>query len=307
MSICMVDIAICIPTFKRPEMLSKTISSILDNDITGLGLRCIHIVVVDNDSDQSARETVDSWSRKTQEPYQIKYRGYPKKGLSNVRNELLHQALLLDPMYIIFIDDDEYASERWLANLIACIKNNQADMVLGSVSSVFEYEVPDAIAYWFDKGVHPDSSPIQHLASNNLIIKTDFIKESGLRFDLRFNTTGAEDTFFGIQAIRKGAKIFWSQKAGVYETVPKQRATLNWILKRRYRGGMTYTYIIIQERQYLQLVKKIIVSGIYLLVGTVASPAVVLPVKWRYWGLVKISEAWGAMAGILNIKYHEYK
>lgn len=303
----MQNVAVCIPTYKRPQLLLKTLNSICDNDISGSGIGRVEIIVVDNDAERTAETAVQGFRNAVSDIFHIKYYNYSKKGLANVRNELLDKAIVLEPHFIVFIDDDEYASTHWLKELVAAANKNKADMVVGPVLSVFDKPVPDYVSYWFRKSESTKDMPVKTIASNNLIICTDFLLRSKLRFDPRFNTTGAEDTYFGIEARHAGAKIFRADNALVYETVPETRASLTWLTKRRYRGAITFTYILILERQYSKLLKKTMVSMGYLVSGTLGLVLLPFNVKNKYWGILKIAEGYGGFAGLFNVKYHEYK
>ena len=303
----MQHIAVCIPTYKRPEMLKRTLQSILDNDLQGEGNWRVDIVVVDNDTDRTAESTTKSVRVPENSFFKIHYHSFGQKGLSKVRNTLIEKALALQPKFVVFIDDDEYASVNWIKSLVNTANQEKADMVMGPVSSVFDKPLPEHITVWFKQPEHDNSHVVKHIASNNLLIRTDFLLESGIRFDQRFNTTGAEDTYFGIEAKRKGAKISWSDRALVYETVPENRATLNWLLKRRYRGAVTYSYILMLEKQYVQALRKGIVSVVYLIAGLPGLLYLPFNIKNKYWGILKFTEGLGGISGLLSIKYHEYK
>lgn len=288
-------------------MLKKTILSITQGNLMGSNIRQVDIIVVDNDAAKTAEAAVSDLMVTIPENYRLHYSSFPLKGLANVRNELLARAIRLNTTHVVFIDDDEYASRNWLKELIDTLVRNDADLVVGPVISVFEHEVPEYTSYWFEKGDHSDNASIKFVASNNLIIRADFLLKTGIRFDKRFNTTGAEDTYFGIQAEQEGARIFWAKKAKVYETVPENRANLNWLVKRRYRGAITFTYILLLEKKYLQLIKKIFLSFLYLLIGAAGTLLMLFPTKLKYWGVLKVAEGYGGMAGVVNVKYHEYK
>jgi glycosyltransferase involved in cell wall biosynthesis len=303
----MYDLAVCIPTFKRPDFLKKTILSITQSNLEGSNIRKINIIVVDNDADKTAEVVVGNLMDEIPERYHLQYFNFPQKGLSNVRNNLLEKALQLKPTYVVFIDDDEYASKDWLKELVSAIVRNKSDMVVGRVISVFEHEVPESTSYWFEKGDHPNDSAIKIISSANMIISTEFLSRSGLKFDKRFNSTGAEDTYFGIQAGYEGAQIYWAQNAVVYETVTKNRAKLNWLLRRRFRGAITFIYILGLEKKYLLIIKKIVVSFLYLIIGMAGTVLMLFPIKLKYWGVLKVAEGFGGLAGAVNVKYHEYK
>lgn len=303
----MYKIAICIPTYKRPDLLRKTINSIIEGDRDDLVVGEVVIIVVDNDADKTAQDTVRQLAEQEVANFRLYYFSYPKKGLANVRNELLRNALTFQTDFIVFIDDDEHASNKWLNSLLYGITQNRAEIVLGPVISVLEKEVPEYLSHWFIRGDNPDNAELKELGAGNLIISTPFIVKHQLRFDERFNTTGAEDTYFGIQAMKAGAKILWAKEAITYEEVPADRLNLRWLWRRRYRGANTYTYILVLEKKYAKLVKKTILSGGYILIGGLGLTVLPFKIKQRYWGLLKVAEGLGAIAGLFNFKYHEYK
>jgi len=299
-------IVIGIPTYKRPEMLEKLIRSIYSCEVKRKLLKSIDIVVVDNDAEKSAEKISLGLKKECPELFSFHYYNCPKKGLALVRNEILDKALEFRPDLIAFIDDDEYPSRYWLTELIETLNENNADIVLGPNTPVFENKVHPNFAHLFDTLEFADNTEVDFVKTNNLIIKSDFVRAHKLRFDSRFNQTGGEDTYFGVEAVKAGAKIFWSQGAVVHEIIPDKRATLNWLTKRAYRGATTYTYILKLEKNYQGLAKKFMTSLVYLLIGIFTLPLILLPIKHRYWGFFKICNALGGLAGLFNIRYKEY-
>lgn len=304
--IAMYKITIGIPTYKRPAMLDKLLQSIFAGHLDPALVKQVDIVIVDNDLEKSGAQTTAKWINNSVFPFYVHYFSCPSKGLSNVRNEILNQALRLEPDYIVGIDDDEYVSPQWLNELTTTIVNNQGDFALGPVIPSFETPVAPAIAQWFGLQKFTDQQRMDFLETPNLIMRAQFLRDHQLKFDPRFNSLGAEDTYFGVNALKKGANIFWAAKAIVYETIPAQRATLQWLIKRRFRVANTYTYILLLEKHYARVVKKILVNVAYLMVGALAMVLTPLDFKYRYFGVLKIAESFGGFAGLLNIKFHEY-
>lgn len=303
----MYNIVIGIPTYKRPLMLKELIFSIIDCNINKSLIKDVNIIVVDNDIDKTAEKIVNELKEKYYGIYKLNYFNYPVKGLANVRNQLFKRALTYNPDFIIGIDDDEFVTPDWLNELVSAITTAKADIAIGPAIPVFDHNVSPYIAYWFN---HPDMVDLQNInffQTTNYIIAVNFLVNQKIQFDQRFNTTGAEDSYFGVTAIKKGAKIYWAGKAIVYETIQEKRASLNWLIKRRFRTAITYTYILILEKKYLLLFKKILVNIIYLISGIFALLLVSFKFKFRYWGLLKLAESFGGFAGLANIKYHEYK
>lgn len=303
----MYNIAICIPTYKRTFLLKKLILSIANCKIDTSLIKDLNIIVIDNDIERTAEKTVIELKTKLYGILKLHYFNYEKRGLSNIRNELFKIALDYNPDFIAGIDDDEYVSADWLNELLLTITSTNGDIAMGPGISVFDHQVSPYIAYWFKHPHQINHENINSFQTTNFIISARFLLEQKIEFDPRFNSTGAEDTFFGVTAIKNGAKIYWAARAIAYETIQKKRASLNWLIKRRFRTAITYTYILIIEKKYLWLLKKVFVNIIYLITGIIALPLLISKFKFKYWGVLKLAEGFGGFAGLVNIRYHEYK
>jgi glycosyltransferase involved in cell wall biosynthesis len=301
------SIAICIPTYKRPSLLEKLIVCISECKINKSLIGKINVIVMDNDIERTAEETVNKLVNKTTEVFALNYFNYPLKGLANVRNELIRKALLLSPDYIVFIDDDEYVTTDWLSELVRVIVSNNGDMAIGPVISVFDRKVSPYISFWFSRPDYPDNTWLDYIRSGNLILRVSSFLKLGIWFDERFNRTGSEDTYFGVQMIKKGATVLWAANAVAFEPVTEERTTLRWLIRRKYRGAITFTYILKLEREYLRLLKKGVVSIFYIVSGSLALLIIPFPVIKKYWGIIKLSEGFGGLAGLFNYKYFEYR
>lgn len=301
------NIAICIPTYKRPLMLKKLIVSINDCNIEKQLINDINIIIVDNDIDKTAETTINQFMKGSDGISKIFYYNYPVKGLSNVRNELINKALLLNPGYLIFIDDDEYVTPNWLNELVKTMIVNNGDLTVGPVIPIFENNVSRYINCWFDRPTYLNNSKLDFIITGNLIINVKSLRECNIRFDPRFNKTGSEDSYFGIQMIKRGATIYWADNAIAYETISKNRANLKWLIQRWFRGSGTYTYVLKLEKEYFNIFKKIIVSIFYVIVGFISLLLILIPIRKKYWGIHKLTVGIGALAGFTNILYKEYK
>lgn len=300
-------VVITIPTYKRPELLKKLLLSIKDCRLDKSLIGDVTIIVVDNDVEKSAEETMSNFLRENSDVEHFKYHNYAEKGLSKVRNEMLRKAFELNPDFIVFVDDDEYVTEEWLNEMMKVMLNNNADLVRGPALAIMAENTPDHISCWFSRENYPDNYELDTLTSGNLMMRRTTLQKYDVWFDLRFNTTGSEDSYFGRQLRKKGAKIYWSAKAIVYETIPPTRTTLNWLMMRNYRSAGTFTYILKVENESLKLFKKVVISFIYIIVGFLSSILILFPIKRRYWGVLKLSDGLGAIAGLGNKIYSEYK
>lgn len=302
----MYNLAVCIPTYQRPLMLKKLIFSIFENKIDKTLINNVDIIIVDNDIARSAEATVIDINEDNINPMKLFYYNHPVKGLSNVRNEMLKKALLQNPDFIIFVDDDEYVTSEWLNELLKTILSNDADVARGPVIAELDDSVSKYIAFFFKRKDYPDDSQIYSLATGNLILRRTSFEKFNVWFDNRFNSTGSEDSFFGIQLLKRGATIRWAADAIAYETIPEKRATLKWLIKRHFNYAVSYTYIQKIEKNFYQLLKKTIVSVIYLVTGILSCLILLFPVRWKYWGILKVSESIGGFAGLFSILFQEY-
>ena len=303
----MYNIVICIPTYKRPQMLEKLVLSINKVNINKSLVKEIDIVIVDNDKDRSAEEKVNELKNTLNKTINIEYHCFSKKGLANVRNELLKHALNKKPDFIVSVDDDEYVSEDWLNQLLNTMVNNNADIVLGPVIPTFEQQPPEYISYCIKSPDFDDQKNVNFFRTGQYMIKVSFLEKHNLRFDERFNHRGYEDSYFGLTAIKKGARIFWAKHSYVYETIPPSRMKLSKLLQRMFNDALNYSYVLKLEKKYKKFIKKIFVSVFYIITGIICLPVIITKSKFKYWGILRIYEGFGAFAGILNFKYNFYK
>lgn len=301
------NITICIATYKRPEMLTNLIQTIIKCNLDRTLIKDVNIIVVDNDIDKTGEFAIEEQKRLFYNLIRIDYYNYPVKGITNVRNVLIKKASLLNPDFIVFIDDDEYVTSEWLNELVKTITDNNSDAARGPVIAVLDKSVSEYVSCWFEREKYQNNSRIYSLTTGNLILRFTSLKEFDVWFDSRLNITGSSDSFFGSQILKKGAKINWAANAITFETIPKNRANLKWLIKRIYRLSSTYTYVAKLEKEYLKLLKKIIVSFIYTTLGVGALILILFPIRKKYWGILKLTEGIGGITGALNILYKEYK
>lgn len=302
----MYKIAICIPTYRRPLLLEKLLQSIFESKIDESLIREVQIIIVDNDVDRTGEAITLKLKGEAKLPYTLNYFNYPVKGLSYVRNELLRQALLFEPDFIDFVDDDEFVSPEWLIELLKTIIGCNADAVRGPVLAVKNHEIPQYIWSCFKRESYPACHELNRFTTGNLLLRRTSFQKYETWFDNRFNGTGSEDSFFGVQMIKKGARIFWADMAVAYEIIPESRTTVRWLMKRSFRGAANYVYILKLEKQYFKIGKKVVVSVFNLLIGAGAFLVILIPINKRLWGILKISEGIGGIAGLTNFRSDGY-
>jgi GT2 family glycosyltransferase len=232
-----IEIAVCIPSFRRPQHLRQTLQS-LAGQRTG---RRFAVVIVENDALRTecvpvAAEFLASG----------KFPGLcvvePRQGNCHAINAAFETALATFPAATSFlmIDDDEIASPDWLELMVSAAEATGADVVGGPVWPNFD----DALKRGLRR--HPafapayDSSgpvPVIYGCGNCLIRRPVFVRVGAPAFDLRFNFLGGGDTDFFYRCRRLGMGFHWVSEATINETVPQNRTSLSWLITRGLRIG----------------------------------------------------------------------
>lgn len=232
-------VAICVPTFKRPVGLSRLLESIRVMDIEGIS---VHLIVVDNDPEASARSIVQDHASAA--PYPVTYIVESVRGLTSVRNRLVAEARSHGVTFIAFVDDDETVAEQWLKTLVAEATLRNADGVAGKTVYSFDDTVPESVRICFQFSGAPAGPTLTRLSTANLLYRLSTLDQIPGPFSQGGNLSGGEDVLLSQKLHDMGASFFYRDDAITYETVPLSRTTSKWILKRAYAIGVTQTMIV---------------------------------------------------------------
>ncbi|WP_426229141.1 glycosyltransferase [Pararhizobium sp. DWP3-4] len=236
MNLIRIDIGVC--TYRRPE-LEQTLASLAK--LTVPGNAEIRIIVADNDDAPSAKGRVDA--SRASVPHEIVYVHCPSSNISIARNACLDKA---EGDFLAFIDDDETASQDWIAKLIETAQATAADAVLGPVKATYGKDAPG----WMRRGDFHSTFPVwvggQIITGYtcNVLLRLAAPSLSGRRFNLALGRSGGEDTEFFTHMHRMGGKIAYAPAAWVEEPVPAKRAAFSWLAKRKFRFGQTHGRLI---------------------------------------------------------------
>lgn len=227
----LIDVAIC--TYRRTT-IAETLRSVAAQQLpAGVAIR---VIVADNDDTPSARERVaDSAAALGLDCH---YVHAPSRNISVARNACLDAGTA--PL-LAFIDDDEEATPRWIAALLARLDESAADVVLGPARAVYPAGVP---AWMRTADLHSTAPPITTAdairtgySCNVLLRRAAF---AGDRFDSALGRSGGEDDVFFATAARRGVRIAYAPDAVVDDPVPLARARLSWLCRRSFRNGQTH-------------------------------------------------------------------
>lgn len=232
------NIDVCICTYRRPRELERLLESLDKLHFVKSDEPQIGIVVVENDVDEQARAVCEKFESLSRWP--LRYAIEAEPGISRARNRCL-SLVADDTDFIVFIDDDETVTENWLEDLLAVRRDYSADVVSGPVLPRYNDSHPEWIRLggFHGRSRYATGAPISSCGAGNVLVACSFIKKHGLDFDPSFDFAGGEDILFFRTAGRLGAKMVWCDEAIAYETIPRKRATVTWLLQRSFRIGTT--------------------------------------------------------------------
>lgn len=259
-----VEAVICIPTFRRPEWLRRTLQSVI-------GQQCsfgFAIVVVDNDGrDPTGAALAKEILSTTELPHAVVVEH--KQGNCHAINRAFEVALDTYPaaQHFLMIDDDEIALQGWLQAMVELSSDKGADLVGGPVIRQFETP-PDAIVMQHPLFVSIDGEtrPVVQLhgSGNCLIRRRVFESLPKPPFDTRFNFLGGGDMEFFTRCRLAGFKTWWCAEAVAHEFVSPERTTASFLAKRSVRTG-SINYMI--DRLHSPLPIALLKNGASFLLG----------------------------------------
>jgi succinoglycan biosynthesis protein ExoM len=228
-----IDISICVCTFRRPDGLFRLLRSLghLDPETPAY-----EVIVVDNDAAMSAEPVVH---RARAEGLSARYVVEPVRGIARARNRSLEAAT---GAFVAFIDDDEEADPAWLVRLWNEVKRKEDDGGIGPVIPRFSRGTPRWIieGRFFERPRLPTGTVLVawQARTGNALIRREALKALPGPFDERYALTGGEDADLFARLIGRGCRLIAVDQAVVYEHVPPNRTTWRWLLQRRFLTGM---------------------------------------------------------------------
>jgi GT2 family glycosyltransferase len=232
-----VEAVVCVPTFRRPEMLATTLAS-LEAQRTDV---VFAVVVVDNDARapvgaQLATRVLENG------PLRGVVTTEPRQGNVHAINAAFGLARERYPTarYFLMIDDDERAEPAWIDEMIKTAKEQRVDIVGGPVFPLFP---PEASAAFRDHPVFwpafgkTGPTPIIYGTGNCLVTRSVFDGLAMPSLDTRFNFLGGGDLEFFTRCRRAGFSFYWTNEARIHECVTPSRLAAGWVLRRSLATG----------------------------------------------------------------------
>ncbi len=228
---------VCIPTFRRPEWLARTLTSVLSQKTDF----AFAIVVVDNDGAGQAGAAVARTLLADIEAGLVLVEH--KQGNCHAINTAFGAARkhFSTADYLLMIDDDEEAMPGWLQAMVDAADGSGADIVGGPVNREMVTPPGPGIAehpLFFSIAQPTGAIDMIHGSGNCLISRRVFETLPSPELDLRFNFLGGGDMDFFTRCRKAGKRFFWSSEAVVLEYVPAERLTAKFLMRRSLRTGM---------------------------------------------------------------------
>jgi len=296
-------VAVCICTYRRPEVLRTLLRRLVDVAADAAEIADVGVVVVDDDPDNSAKDVIDEF--RSSFALGLRDANSASGNIAIARNTALQLGLEAGE-WLAMIDDDCLPGSDWIRQLLAVQARFGADAVSGTCIDTF---APDAPAWLRDEPfLHEfmsieDGSRIDVGAIKNTLISAEFVRRTGLRFDVPFGRLGAEDVLFMYTAHRLGIHHRFAAAAIVREEVPPSRATLRYQLRRRLWYGTTESLSCVASRRYGR--GRMFVSGLKKAVLGATRPARRLAtgrsIQWRF-AVADTLHGLGRMLGATGFK-----
>lgn len=231
------SLAVGICTYRRRASLERTLSAV------ALAAQVLReppiVIVVDNDGADSAveRAVADFAARSGLTAH---YRIESAPGISAARNAVFEEARARHARFLAMIDDDEWPSALWLAELLRVQAATGAAVVGGPVRPVFPTSAQALQRYarfWSVQRQFLHGKPFVFCTCNALVDLHALAAQPQPPFDEAFGLSGGGDTVFFRRLFFAGLPMAWAEAAWVHEEVPASRATIGWMRQRRYRVG----------------------------------------------------------------------
>jgi glycosyltransferase involved in cell wall biosynthesis len=290
-------VTVCICTFKRPDLLADLLGS-LEGQATD-GSFTFDVVVVDNDSSRSAEAVVRLHADRAL--IRLTYDVEPERNIAQTRNRAVRWA---KGNLIAFIDDDERPVRDWLLQLVRCLRSADCAGVLGPVVPEFPVNAPAWLkrGRFFDRRRHPTGTAIsaKDARTGNVLLRRELFGVDERWFDPAFGRTGGEDTDFFARQFQRGARFVWCDEAVAWETIPPERWTSAFHLKRLWRAGTVDGEWMRDGR----LPGRSLVARNLLVLGVcavAAAPSLVLPKHLRMRVAQKLAYAGGVLTAYFGM------
>lgn len=299
-------VAVCIATYRRPAGLERLLRA-LPEAVEGVG--SVLVIVGDNEPSAEAACVVERFAAEA--PFEVRYLQVHPPGIAATRNAMIHAAAGSDA--VAFIDDDEVPPPHWLATMMESSARHSADVVIAPVIAIADFAVPAWLeasgALDFAQPVIAEGSPLKWCGTGNALLSRRCLEAVPDGFSESYSLTGGSDVHYFRRATLAGVSIRWSNAPIVTEFIPVERTRIRWLLKRAYRSG-TVLGRVQRELEGLKGASNRALRGAgNIAFGTMKCAGALFRASrgQALRGVQQVSLGVGMIAGVLGLKFTEYK
>lgn len=301
-----IKIGVCIITCFRPDGLKRLLEGVAAQQFRKNPQPDLHLVVVDNDAEGSAKSICEQFSR--EHDVKLKYEIEKQRGIPFARN---HSVDLVknEVDFIAIMDDDEVPAENWLDELVTAQQEFEADILTGPVEPHFVQPPADWLHSFFGSGNLPNGHDLLHnygyAYTSNLFARAELFQH--IRFDEQFRSNGADDTHLFMQVYQKGFKAVWADNALVTEWLPASRTNPKWLWQRAYRRGNGFAFCELVQNRTLGTRVQRFAKGVFRLIQGILTALISLGRKSVFVrGIQTAFLGVGMITGSFGSEYQEY-
>lgn len=237
---------VIIPTHNRARMLGATLESLLEAEVPpGLGVR---ITVVDNNSKDATRRTVESYAQRFEGRLSYVFEG--RQGRSFALNTGIASS---SGDLVGMIDDDEEVDRSWYAAIQSVFSHGAIDFIGGPYVPRWGINPPDWLPMnrlgaigWIDGGneiVPFDANYPGILMGGNAVLTRAILNEVGL-YNTQLGRTGTrllagEDDEMYQRLLAAGARGLYVPGLIIYHYIPAERLTKSYFRRWCFWRGVS--------------------------------------------------------------------
>lgn len=298
----MINISICICTRRRKEGLKRLLLSFEELLVpSGTNIR---IIIVENDIENYSQTVVEDFSSNSK--FRISYYLEKNQGIVFARNRSVKEAGDCD--FCCFTDDDQVVKSDWVAELLRCQQEFDADGIAGPTIPSYNTKVPVYIEKFHKPNNYPYGTIVESAFTGCLLLRKKCLDQLNGPFNLKLNLSGGEDSFLTREIIKHGGIIRFNPDAVAYETIPEERTTVGYVIRRKFRTSNTELLIrsmIDKNFSRLSMVPRLILrfcNGLLIII-----PFLIFGKDEKLKGLIKIINAAGGFSFIFGKQSQFYK
>jgi glycosyltransferase involved in cell wall biosynthesis len=235
------ELTVLVPTYRRPEVLRRTLEGYRNLNDPGVGWK---LVLIDNAGDPETRQVAEAFSADVPLEFAVETR----RGKSVALNTGLEHA---EGEVLVLADDDTIPDPDWLTQLWTGAQRwPDATIFAGKILAAWPpgheaMETPTdilrsayGITFWEEE--EKEISPMKVWGGNMAVRSAPF--DEGVRFDPTIGPSAGqyamgEELEFVLRMSRAGHKAVYLPRALVHHQIRPEQMTESWLKWRAYRSG----------------------------------------------------------------------